>query len=71
MPLPKTNLFANAIGSLLTGGDKAMPFGMGIPTKKQEPPKDDLLQNSVNSLISHPGFKMERRAETAPDYSTE
>ena len=46
-----------------------MPFGIGIPTKKKDPPKDDLLQSSVNSLISHPEIKMDRRAETAPEFS--
>ena len=57
---------ANPFGSLLGGG---APFGLGLPTKKKEQPKDDLQQNSITSLISHPEIRMDRRAETAPDLS--
>ena len=47
-----------------------MNFGIGLPTKKNDTPKDDLQQNSITSLISHPEIKMDhRRAETAPDFS--
>ena len=66
LPVQSNFQMANPFGSLLGGG---APFGIGLPIKKKDEPKDDLQQNSITSLISHPEVKIDRRAETAPDLS--